>query len=286
MAVGGYLFVLGCFATPSAATRLLGLWLLGAGALAVNAWGIRRRTLLLNSPARSQRVAGWSAIGLTGMALFIVGLPTPANQTRQAAAVNASSRAGDRALADEADVVSADIVASESGAVATAAREVDARTQALELLDAAIAYRDVQRLGLALAALEQAVALAPDLTAAVELQQQVAPQATLQVADRLTRQADLEVEAEGADTEEVPSAEGAPCRVRLEIANPWCYNFVRGYRITSPVAEFCQYFKCVAAFWSGQGYVVQCRDGTFSKTGGTPRPCLGHGGSGRILRST
>jgi hypothetical protein len=282
MAVGGYLFVLGCFAAPSTATRLLGLWLLGAGALAVNAWGLRRRAFLLNSPARLHRVAGWSAIGVVGVVLLVAGMPTRSNPPRQAAAVSASSGIGARngPLTGDADVIAPD------SEVAAAAREVDARAQAQEYVDAADAYRDAQRLGLALAALEQAIALAPDLTAPLELQRQIAPQATAQVADRLARQAAVEVEVEVTDADEAAWVEGTSCRVRIEIANPWCYNFARGYRITSPAAEFCQYFKCVAAFWSGQGYVVQCRDGTFSKTGGTTRSCLGHGGNGRILRSS
>jgi hypothetical protein len=38
------------------------------------------------------------------------------------------------------------------------------------------------------------------------------------------------------------------------------------------------YFECVANFWTGKGYVVECRDQTFSKSGGTVGVCSKHGG--------
>jgi hypothetical protein len=76
----------------------------------------------------------------------------------------------------------------------------------------------------------------------------------------------------------------APC-------NPWGYNFdpIGGATITSPPAAFCSYFTCVGSppayttFWSGKGYVVECQDGSFSKTGGVHDACSQDGGYSRTL---
>jgi hypothetical protein len=67
-------------------------------------------------------------------------------------------------------------------------------------------------------------------------------------------------------------------------SNPWGYNFCgRGTTISSPPANFCNYFNCIASFWNGHGYVTECRDATFSKSGGISGSCSGHGGNGRTL---
>ena len=69
-------------------------------------------------------------------------------------------------------------------------------------------------------------------------------------------------------------------------ANPWAYNFCgRGTTIASPPSNFCNYFNCITSFPGGRGYVVQCSDGTFSKSGGISGSCSGHGGNGRTLYS-
>lgn len=65
--------------------------------------------------------------------------------------------------------------------------------------------------------------------------------------------------------------------------NPWCYNFQCCTVITSPPADFCSYFSCIASFWNGQGYVVQCNDGHYSKSGGRSGSCSHHGGEGPAL---
>lgn len=73
------------------------------------------------------------------------------------------------------------------------------------------------------------------------------------------------------------SACGAP-------SNPYGYNFCgNGQVIYSPPADFCSLFTCVGNFVEGRGYVVQCVDGKFSKSGGRPGACSGHGGVGRRL---
>jgi hypothetical protein len=66
-------------------------------------------------------------------------------------------------------------------------------------------------------------------------------------------------------------------------ANPWGYNFCGGNTIALPAPEFCNYFNCIANFWNGRGYVMQCADGAFSKSGGVQGSCSYHGGNSRPL---
>jgi hypothetical protein len=73
-----------------------------------------------------------------------------------------------------------------------------------------------------------------------------------------------------------PNLCGAP-------ANPWNYTFCGGSLITAPPANFCSYFNCIASFTPGKGYVVQCADLTFSKSGGISGSCSTHGGAGKTL---
>jgi hypothetical protein len=55
--------------------------------------------------------------------------------------------------------------------------------------------------------------------------------------------------------------------------------------ITAPPADFCTYFACIANFWNGRGYVMQCHDATFSKSGGISGSCSSHGGNSRALNA-
>lgn len=66
-------------------------------------------------------------------------------------------------------------------------------------------------------------------------------------------------------------------------ANPWNYTFCSGSFITAPPSTFCNYFNCIANFWNGVGYVMQCGDLTFSKSGGRSGSCSQHGGNNRAL---
>ncbi len=66
-------------------------------------------------------------------------------------------------------------------------------------------------------------------------------------------------------------------------SNPWGYNFCGGSTISSPPSAFCQYFSCIGNFWNGRGYVIECRDGTYSKSGGIRGSCSYHGGDLRPL---
>ena len=67
--------------------------------------------------------------------------------------------------------------------------------------------------------------------------------------------------------------------------NPWGYNFETGNVIYSPPSNFCNYFPCILSFGNGSGYVIECADGKFSKSGGRPGACSQHGGYSRTLFS-
>jgi hypothetical protein len=62
-------------------------------------------------------------------------------------------------------------------------------------------------------------------------------------------------------------------------SNPWGYNFCGGAPIYSPQAGFCSYVKCVANFPNGKGYVEECEDGMYCKSGGISGSCSQHGGN-------
>lgn len=65
--------------------------------------------------------------------------------------------------------------------------------------------------------------------------------------------------------------------------NPWGYNFTCCQLIYSPPSGFCSYFACIENFWNGVGYVIQCQDSMFSKSGGRSGSCSHHSGNGRKL---
>jgi len=71
--------------------------------------------------------------------------------------------------------------------------------------------------------------------------------------------------------------------------NPWCYNFSPGKLIYIPPNGFCGYFNCIPTFYAaddpGDGYIVQCNDGTYSQSGGESGACSHHGGVSRPLYS-
>ncbi|MDG4759862.1 hypothetical protein [Micromonospora sp. WMMD710] len=65
--------------------------------------------------------------------------------------------------------------------------------------------------------------------------------------------------------------------------NPLGYDFCAGTRIRQPAAEVCDWFDCVPGFWAGRGYLVQCRDGSVSLTGGRANACADHRGVRRTI---
>lgn len=77
-------------------------------------------------------------------------------------------------------------------------------------------------------------------------------------------------------TPTTPDTCGAP-------PNKWYFTFCGGPPVTNAPYDFCHTFPCVDRFFSGTGYVVQCKDGLYSLTGGTPDACSGHGGVWRTL---
>ncbi len=67
--------------------------------------------------------------------------------------------------------------------------------------------------------------------------------------------------------------------------NPWGYNFVPSNLIYSPPASFCSYFSCINNFPNGRGYVEECQDGMYSKSGGIRGSCSYYGGDLQPLYS-
>lgn len=71
--------------------------------------------------------------------------------------------------------------------------------------------------------------------------------------------------------------------------NPWCYNFSPGNLINYPPSGFCNYFNCIPTFYGsddpGDGYIIECQDGTYSQSGGESGACSYHGGEMRPLYS-
>ncbi|MET8322892.1 hypothetical protein [Micromonospora sp. NPDC005189] len=65
--------------------------------------------------------------------------------------------------------------------------------------------------------------------------------------------------------------------------NPLGYDFCGGTRIRRPATEVCDWFDCVPQFWAGRGYLVQCRDGSVSLTGGRSNACVEHRGVRRTI---
>ncbi|MCW3839187.1 hypothetical protein ONA70_03630 [Micromonospora yasonensis] len=65
--------------------------------------------------------------------------------------------------------------------------------------------------------------------------------------------------------------------------NPFGYDFCGGSRIRTPARGVCDWFDCVPGFWSGRGWLVQCRDGTVSLTGGQRDACADNRGFRRTV---
>lgn len=82
----------------------------------------------------------------------------------------------------------------------------------------------------------------------------------------------------------LPQAPVKPTPVKTGVnGNPWGYDFSPGATILSPPADFCSYFACIPSFWKGQGYVVECQDGMYAKSGGRPGSCSHHGSEKAVL---
>ena len=66
-------------------------------------------------------------------------------------------------------------------------------------------------------------------------------------------------------------------------ANPFGYDFCGGDRIRRPHRDVCEWFDCAPGFWSGRGWLVQCRDGSVSLTGGQRDSCARNDGFRRTF---
>ncbi|MFI1192342.1 hypothetical protein ACH4T9_03575 [Micromonospora sp. NPDC020750] len=66
-------------------------------------------------------------------------------------------------------------------------------------------------------------------------------------------------------------------------ANPFGYDYCGGSRVRRPDVRVCDFFDCGQDFWAGRGYLVQCRDGAVSLTGGRRDACATHDGLRRTV---
>jgi hypothetical protein len=73
-------------------------------------------------------------------------------------------------------------------------------------------------------------------------------------------------------TKAAPNLCGAP-------PNPDGYTLCHsGSLINQPAPDTCVYFSCIKSFSNGVGYMVECRDGMYSMSGGRSGACSSHGG--------
>jgi hypothetical protein len=85
-------------------------------------------------------------------------------------------------------------------------------------------------------------------------------------------------EITGASVSQVQPAGGGLCGAPQ---NPYGYNLCgNGNRIDNPPQDICNYFDCIDNFWNGNGYMVECNDGTYSMSGGIEDVCSDHNGEG------
>jgi hypothetical protein len=67
--------------------------------------------------------------------------------------------------------------------------------------------------------------------------------------------------------------------------NPYGYHYCSsGPPVGDPEPGVCGYFRCASDFWSGTGFMVQCRDDSVSLAGGRPDACELHRGVLRVVR--
>ncbi len=68
--------------------------------------------------------------------------------------------------------------------------------------------------------------------------------------------------------------------------NPFGYNLCgRGRPVTHPAQTACSYFRCDAGFGAGKGFMVECRDTTYSMSGDWRTACSAHQGVLRVVSS-
>ncbi len=81
-----------------------------------------------------------------------------------------------------------------------------------------------------------------------------------------------------------PAPTPTPVHTGLD-GNPYGYDLRPGNLIYNPPSDLCNYIPCIASFWNGRGYVEECQDGEFSKSGGISGSCSRHGGDKQPLYS-
>lgn len=82
-------------------------------------------------------------------------------------------------------------------------------------------------------------------------------------------------------TTPAPGAEDTLCGAP---ANAYGFTFcATGARVYAPATEACLVFDCIDNFSEGKGYLVMCKDGKVSMSGGLPGVCSYHNGWSRDI---
>ena len=83
----------------------------------------------------------------------------------------------------------------------------------------------------------------------------------------------------------IPTQQALPVHTGIG-GNPYGYDLnPPGNLIYSPASDICSYISCIPSFWNGRGYVEECQDDLFSKSGGISGSCSKHGGDKQPLYS-
>jgi hypothetical protein len=76
----------------------------------------------------------------------------------------------------------------------------------------------------------------------------------------------------------LPPPQAAPVALCGAPPNPDGLEYCAGSLVTSPPQDVCNYFTCIANFWNGRGYMVECKDTEVSMSGGIRGACSYHHG--------
>ncbi len=204
VAVLGYLTIASFLIVGNVAAKLFGILALATVFLATNAWGARARVPGFNSPNRLKVAAAWIALVTAGLVALSMVAPESGTRTER------SSEQASEPSETEGTGSSPAASSREMAALATAGAAADRESQAGAHLSAAADYREAGEFGLALVELQQALALAPSLSAAHQMRGEVSAEATAQVE---IAQAQATTVAREASARATAAAEAARPRV-------------------------------------------------------------------------
>lgn len=151
--------------------------------------------------------------------------------------------------------------------------------------------RGIRRLGIAIALLLSVLLCLAACTSTTRHGSTRPTSTAVQAAHHVTSAAATPRPQSTAIARPIPTQTPAPVPTCLPVVvncNPWGFTFdpADGTLIRHPPGNFCAVFRCIASFWAFTGgYVVECKDGKFSHSGGVRGACSFHGGVWRPLYS-